>query len=176
MRYFEYNRNADKPKYVPMTEGEYLRAKQDPNRWFISFGTCVLECEQEEYAEHYRKLEHYRYTLRDADRKLASVISLDALSTEALYEMSVFSVHTEMSVEEQIIAKENRRLLKTALQDSLQKLTPEECYLIHELKVNRKKQAEVAKELGISQQAVSKRYRAAVKKLKEMLGEWVKSK
>lgn len=44
-KYFEYNRNSGSEKYSEFTEAEYLKAKEEENRWFISFGDSVLECE-----------------------------------------------------------------------------------------------------------------------------------
>ena len=50
-KYFEYNRNSGSEKYSEFTEAEYLKAKEEENRWFISFGDSVLECEESQYSE-----------------------------------------------------------------------------------------------------------------------------
>ena len=42
-KYFEYNRNGGSEKYSEFTEEEYLKAKEDENRWFISFGDSVWD-------------------------------------------------------------------------------------------------------------------------------------
>lgn len=45
-RYYKYNPNGNKPKYVELTEKEYRKAKQEYNRWFIEFDKeCAVECE-----------------------------------------------------------------------------------------------------------------------------------
>ena len=45
-KYFEYNRNDGNEKYSKFTEEEYLKAKEEEKRWFISFGDSILECEE----------------------------------------------------------------------------------------------------------------------------------
>lgn len=57
-KYFEYNRNGRSEKYSEFTEEEYLKAKEDENRWFISFGDSVLECEESQYTDHFSKKDH----------------------------------------------------------------------------------------------------------------------
>ena len=42
-KYFEFSRNGGSEKYSEFTEEEYLNAKEEENRWFISFGDSVLE-------------------------------------------------------------------------------------------------------------------------------------
>ena len=103
VRYYAYNPKDRGPRYIEITEEEYLKIKIQTDRWFISFGTCVLECEKAEYDDYYRHLEHYRYTLRNASRKRPDVLSMDAMEEEFPYETSVFSVHTEKSVEDEVM-------------------------------------------------------------------------
>ena len=43
-KYFEFSKNGGSEKYSEFTEAEYLKAKEEENRWFISFGDSVLEC------------------------------------------------------------------------------------------------------------------------------------
>ena len=70
-KYFEYNRNGGSEKYSEFTEEEYLKAKEDENRWFISFGDSVLECEESQYTDHFSKKDHDEYTQKDkTGRKL----------------------------------------------------------------------------------------------------------
>ena len=57
-KYFEYNRNSGSEKYSEFTEAEYLKAKEEENRWFISFGDSVLECEESQYSDHFSKKDH----------------------------------------------------------------------------------------------------------------------
>lgn len=52
-KYFEFSRNGGSEKYSEFTEEEYLNAKEEENRWFISFGDSVLECEESQYSDHF---------------------------------------------------------------------------------------------------------------------------
>ena len=68
-KYFEYNRNSGSEKYSEFTEAEYLKAKEEENRWFISFGDSVLECEESQYSDHFSKKDHGEYTQKDRNWK-----------------------------------------------------------------------------------------------------------
>ena len=62
-KYYEYNRHGDCEKYSEFTESEYLKAREDKNRWFISFGDSVLECEESEYMDYFSEKNHSDYML-----------------------------------------------------------------------------------------------------------------
>ena len=76
-KYFEYNRNGRSEKYSEFTEEEYLKAKEDENRWFISFGDSVLECEESQYTDHFSKKDHDEYTQKDKNWKKVIPVSLE---------------------------------------------------------------------------------------------------
>ena len=76
-KYFEYNRNSGSEKYSEFTEAEYLKAKEDENRWFISFGDSVLECEESQYSDHFSKKDHGEYTQKDRNWKKVIPVSLE---------------------------------------------------------------------------------------------------
>lgn len=76
-KYFEYNRNGGSEKYSEFTEAEYLKAKEDENRWFISFGDSVLECEESQYSDHFSKKDHGEYTQKDRNWKKVIPVSLE---------------------------------------------------------------------------------------------------
>ncbi len=76
-KYFEYNRNGGSEKYSEFTEEEYLKAKEDENRWFISFGDSVLECEESQYTDHFSKKDHDEYTQKDKNWKKVIPVSLE---------------------------------------------------------------------------------------------------
>ena len=58
-KYYEYNKQIGGEKYSEFTESEYLKVREDKNRWFISFGDSVLECEENEYKDYFSKKNHY---------------------------------------------------------------------------------------------------------------------
>ena len=165
VRYYAYNPKDRGPRYIEITEEEYLKIKIQTDRWFISFGTCVLECEKAEYDDYYRHLEHYRYTLRNASRKRPDVLSMDAMEEEFPYETSVFSVHTEKSVEDEVM--ESMRIEQ--ISHALSRLPTDDAFLVREYLMKERTQSEIAQELKISQQAVSKRMIKILYKLKKML-------
>ncbi len=68
-KYFEYNKNGGSEKYSEFTEAEYLKAKEEENRWFISFGDSVLECDESQYIDHFTKKDHGEYTQKDRNWK-----------------------------------------------------------------------------------------------------------
>ena len=43
-KYFEYNRNGRSEKYSEFTEEEYLKAKEDENRWFTPTEDSDIIC------------------------------------------------------------------------------------------------------------------------------------
>lgn len=167
VRYYEYNCKDSGAKYAEITEAEYLEAKADPNRWFISFGSCVLECEKPEYEDYYKQEERNRYSRRDAGRKTVEVLSLEQVEEDYTYDMSVFTLHNELSVEETV----SKAYQKMRLLNAIAQLTPNEAYLIQELHFKNRNQKELAGELGITQQAVSKRYRSTLQRLRRMLSD-----
>ena len=76
------------------------------------------------------------------------------MDEDVSYEISVFSVHTEQSVEDAAEVS----LQKQQIRQAFRHLSEEEIYLIRELLIKERMQSEIAKELHISQQAVSKRF------------------
>ena len=64
-KYYEYSKQIGGEKYSEFTESEYLKAKEDKNRWFISFGDSVLEYEENEYKDYFSKKNHYDYMQKD---------------------------------------------------------------------------------------------------------------
>ena len=76
-KYYEYNKQVSGEKYSEFTESEYLKAREDKNRWFISFGDSVLECEESEYRDYFSEKNHSDYTQRDKYGKKIIPILLD---------------------------------------------------------------------------------------------------
>ena len=76
-KYFEFSKNGGSEKYSEFTEAEYLKAKEEENRWFISFGDSVLECDESQYIDHFTKKDHGEYTQKDRNWKKVIPLSLD---------------------------------------------------------------------------------------------------
>lgn len=76
-KYFEFSKNGGSEKYSEFTEAEYLKAKEEENRWFISFGDSVLECDESQYIDHFTKKDHGEYTQKDRNWKKVIPLSLE---------------------------------------------------------------------------------------------------
>ena len=148
-KYFEYSKKGDE-KYSEFTEEEYLVAKMDENRWFISFGSCVLECTKAEYKAYYSEKNHADYTQRDKNGKTVIPLSLEQYSHNTC-EGLIFRDFEE-EVLEKIMAEEMLERLHTALK----KLKPCERNIIHKLFWENKNQTQLAEEYGKSQQNMHK--------------------
>ncbi len=97
-RYYEYSKPGSKEKYTQITEAEYLVAKETPNRWFISFGDCVLECEAEEHKDHYNQKNHSDYINRDANGKKPVKLSFTVLDHRKLSVQNTADIHIAVNL------------------------------------------------------------------------------
>ena len=88
-KYFEFSRNGGSEKYSEFTEEEYLNAKEEENRWFISFGDSVLECEESQYSDHFSKKDHGEYTQKDRNWKKVIPVSLEQYTYGGNYEQKI---------------------------------------------------------------------------------------
>ncbi len=168
-KFYQFNPVPGGSKYVEMSREEFLEARNDPNRWFIYLGDYALEVEEAVYRDYYRIRNHSSYLLRDVDGHCAEILSLDEMEEEATYEMSVFSVHTELSTEEEVILRDDQTYRKQQLYAALAALGTDEAYVFVEMTLKKRKQKSLAAELTISQQAVSKKYWHALDKLRQLL-------
>ena len=75
--YYEYNREGTRPLRVPMTEEAFLRAKENPDRWFLDFGNCVLEVTKQEYDKYYKTRERSKYIRRNMEGRLDEQSTMD---------------------------------------------------------------------------------------------------
>ena len=169
--YYEFNREGKRPLRIPMTEAAFLKAKEEPDRWFISFGDCVLEVTKSEYVKYYKEKEHTRHLRRTAAKYELECVPLDSLEEQFTYDRNVFSVHAELSVEDEVIQRDLKTALHKLLCDALEKLDEQDLKLVVEIHFKHKSQNHLSEELGISQQGVSKRYRAVLRKLRKLMGD-----
>lgn len=73
VRYYAYNPHDTKPKLVEISEADHLKAKSEPDRWFISFGNCVLECEEELQISQQAVSKRYRSAIKKLKALLADL-------------------------------------------------------------------------------------------------------
>ena len=171
MMYFEYNHEGKRPLRIPMTEEAFLKAKDEPDRWFINFGSCVLEVTKLEYDKYYKEKERSRYIRRNAIGRLDEQTTLDMMDEAFTYEQSVFSVSGEKSVEDEVIDRETRAYVVQKVHEALQQLDKGDQHIVIEITIRHTRQTALSKEMGISQQTVSRRYHKVLAKLRVLLSE-----
>ncbi len=155
-KYFEYNRNGGSEKYSEFTEAEYLKAKEDENRWFISFGDSVLECEKSQYSDHFSKKDHGEYTQKDRNWKKVIPVSLEQYTYGGNYEQKILKDSTVVPLEERILAQLSLEHDLIKLKKVMKKLKPYEREIIYQLFWMNKSQKALGVEYGKSQQNMKK--------------------
>lgn len=170
-KYYEYNRKSDGEKYSEFTEAEYLTARKDENRWFISFGDSVLECEESEYRKYFSEKNHSDYVQRDRQGKKVVPILLEQYT----YNDSDNVVVGDSAIvpfEEQILDKISAEQYALQLKKVMENLKPNEREIIYQIFWNKKSQSELARNYGISQQTMNEKVnRILAKMLKIMKSE-----
>lgn len=171
-KYFEYNRNGGSEKYSEFTEAEYLKAKEDENRWFISFGDSVLECEESQYTDHFSKKDHEEYTQKDKNWKKVIPVSLEQYTYGGNSEQKILKDSTVVPLEERVLEQLSLEHDLEKLRRAMEKLKPYEQKIIYQIFWKRKSQSKLAREYGISQQTMNEKCnRILVKMLKIMKNE-----
>ena len=171
-KYFEYNRNGRSEKYSEFTEEEYLKAKEDENRWFISFGDSVLECEESQYTDHFSKKDHDEYTQKDKNGKKVIPVSLEQYTYGGNSEQKILKDSTVVPLEERVLEQLSLEHDLEKLRRAMEKLKPYEQKIIYQIFWKRKSQSKLAREYGISQQTMNEKCnRILVKMLKIMKNE-----
>jgi RNA polymerase sigma factor (sigma-70 family) len=153
--------------YEEITYAELTR-RQEANpsyrdRWFIPAHGMLMEVSEADYKEFYRAKRRQTYIDEEASR--AGAFSYNALDTDELNGEDIL-VDDSQPVDTQIADK----LTLEALRVGLNKLSEEERKLLTALFFDEFSETELAKSLGITQQAVSKRRRKALNRLKELMG------
>ena len=171
-KYFEYNRNGGSEKYSEFTEEEYLKAKEDESRWFISFGDSVLECEESQYTDHFSKKDHDEYTQKDKNWKKVIPVSLEQYTYGGNSEQKILKDSTVVPLEERVLEQLSLEHDLEKLRRAMEKLKPYEQKIIYQIFWKRKSQSKLAREYGISQQTMNEKCnRILVKMLKIMKNE-----
>ena len=132
-KYFEYNRNGGSEKYSEFTEEEYLKAKEDENRWFISFGDSVLECEESQYTDHFSKKDHDEYTQKDKNWKKVIPVSLEQYTYGGNSEQKILKDSTVVPLEERVLEQLSLEHDLEKLRRAMEKLKPYEQKIIYQI-------------------------------------------
>lgn len=171
-RYFEYNRNGGNEKYSEFTEEEYLKAREDENRWFISFGDSVLECEKSQYTDYFVQKDHEEYTQKDRNWQKIVPVSLEQCTYGGNYEQRILKDSTIVPLEDLVLEQISLEHDLEKLRKVIRKLKPYEKKIIYQIFWERKSQNKLSEEYGISQQTMNEKYnRILVKMLKMMKNE-----
>lgn len=164
VKYFEYNTNPNGEKYMEVTMEEFQRdVMETEGRYYISFGTSVLECSYEVYKKNDKEKNHSDYISKDASGKKPVVISFEQYRLEKGQDITEVIEDTNVNVEIECYEKYQYELLYKALAQ----LDEDERRIILELFWNKKTQIALAKIDGISRQTLNeKQKRILVKMLK----------
>lgn len=150
-------------QYIALTYEEFEhRRVRDPaygSKWFLPVQGCLVETDRAHYSAFYRDKERQKY-LNKVERDLG-LLSIDAFESDAY---GTTAYHAEDVAD--LLAHEERL---RELQKALRTLNPEERNLIDLHFYQDFPQADIAAQLGVSQQAISKRLRKICEKMKKLL-------
>ena len=153
-------------EYIELTNEEFEHRKAtDPtyaDKLFLPVQGCLLETDRSHYADFYRDKERQRY-LKKLD-EIHGLLSIDAFDNED--DNGTDYIQTETDDVADTVA---HAMLIEKLRSVIYMLTEEEKELINLHFYLSIPQTEIAKHMGMSQQAVSKRIRKICAKLKKML-------
>ena len=151
-------------EWVEMTGREFyafVSAPENKGRHFMDLGDVVLECSAEQLKQHRAEIDRQRY-LRKAEQGFLTVpLHLPAVKEGQSLEQGI--ADETQDVEAEVI----RRLSLEALCAALKQLDEQSVLLIHALYLADPPatEREVARRLGISQNAVNKRKKKILEKL-----------
>ena len=141
-------------KYQEISLAEHcIRKEVDEEyneRKFISLQGMIMEVSESDYIDFYREKRRQKYVAEAAAQR--GDVSYDALTSDEFNgENIIVSPNCDL---DEIVEK---RITMDKLRQGMSMLTQEECRLIIAHFYDGKSQTEISKNLGISQQAVSKR-------------------
>lgn len=128
--------------------------------------TIIVKKQRVEVSEVIYRAYHQE---REAERYQRKLIHQNELSLERFQEDGVNADYLIVRVQPDIVDKLIQREQRQALYLALQLLSVEERSLIEELFFNQRKEAELAAELFLTQQAISKRKKKILSKLKGLI-------
>lgn len=151
--------------YEEITYSELCRRRDTEEsyktRKFIPLYGMLMEVTPERYIDFYRTRNRQRYLEKRSAEK--GDISIDKLTTPE------FNGADILVSDEDIAEQVTNQIMVDKLRDCLELLTAEERQLIYFLFYEEKSETEVSSFYGISQQAVSKRMKRILEKLKKLL-------
>ncbi len=166
VKYFEYNTNPNGEKYMEVTMEEFQRdVMETEGRYYISFGTSVLECSYEDYKKNDKEKNHSDYISKDASGKKPVVISFEQYRLEKGQDITEVIEDTNVNVESECYEKYQYELLYKALAQ----LDEDELELVKSLYWNMLSQREVGEYSGETQQSISKKNKAILEKLTNLI-------
>lgn len=166
VKYFEYNTNPNGEKYMEVTMEEFQRdVMETEGRYYISFGTSVLECSYEDYKKNDKEKNHSDYISKDASGKKPVVISFEQYRLEKGQDITEVIEDTNVNVESECYEKYQYELLYKALAQ----LDEDELELVKSLYWNMLSQREVGEYSGETQQSISKKNKAILEKLTNLM-------
>ena len=130
-----------------------IRVYLDDETWEI------LSTLTEEERHQYIVDEHYGVFLNDFTERRRHISLNRALDAGHDFEDRLFDMDDAL----------DEKILLTRLQEALKTLTLEQQWLVNEVYFKKRKQIEIAKELGIKKAALNDRLRRILKKLKKIL-------
>ena len=128
--------------------------------------TIVIKRQRVEVSEAVYRAYHKE---REAERYQNKLIRQNELSLERFHEDGVNIDYLIVRVQPDILERLIHREQLESLWSALQSLSDDERSLINELFFNDKKEADLAEELLVTQQAISKRKKKILNKLKKMI-------
>ena len=149
---------------------EYLHSKEAENkRFFIeeNIGIEIPIDKEKEIRKHERRKQ---YVSDIEEENPYSTLSLHILIPDKEYTTEEVLADETVDVYKQVV----QNIMKEDLYKAIESLTVVEKYIIECLyfKEPVKNQSEIAKELGVSQAIVSRKFNSAKKKLKRLMKEW----
>lgn len=156
--------SADGYEEITYTE---LRCRQERDeryrtKWFIPLHGMLLEVTQEQYREFYKERRRQKYLIEQSIEN--KDVSIDALLNLEQREINLFAGWCV-----DVAAQAEKNILLKKLEDAMHCLSNEERLLLYRRYYDEMTETELAGIYGISQQAVSKRLRKVLGKLKKML-------
>lgn len=153
-------------EYIELTNEDFEHRKViDPTyagKLFLPVQGCLLETDRTHYADFYRDKERQRY-LKKLDEQ-NGLLSIDAFDNEDDNGTDYIQIETD-----DVADTVAHAMMLEKLRAVIYMLTEEEIELLNLHFYLSIPQTEIAKHMGISQQAVSKRIRKICAKLKKML-------
>ena len=141
------------------------RRKTDPayaKRWFVPLQGTLMEVSHIEYKRFYKTVERRKYLKKESKR--VEEVSLDALDTAEMIGKDIV-IDPSPPLDEFVLDK----LLLEKLNSGFETLDSQNQRLLKAIYYDGKTESKIAEDLGISQQAVSKRHMKILRQLRKIM-------